>query len=165
MYWKVPISSGINESFGSDHLARDLFIHLLLKTRNSDMVEPEFYCGKPYILKKGQVIFGKKAYSEKLRCSPGAILNALCRLSERQDVHQIILKPSHDYTVVTLIFYDDLIKMTNIMSTNINSECPPNRRAKDTNKNVKNDKEELLKKEKTDLEIMKNSFLILEGIK
>jgi len=165
MYWKIPISSGIYESFGSDHLARDLFIHLLLRTRNSDMTEPEFYCGKPYVLKRGQVIFGKKAYSEKLRCSATATLNALFRLSNRQDEHQISLVPSHDYTVVTLIFYDKLIKMTGNVSTKVNSECSPDRRPEDTNKNVKNDKEELPKKEKTNFEKMKTSFSILEDLK
>lgn len=162
MNWKVPISSGIYESFGNDHLARDLFIHLLLKTRNSDMVEPEFYYGKPYILKRGQVIFGKKAYSEKLRCSAGAVLNALYRLTKRQDEHQILVEPSNDYTVVTITSYDKLVKMVSKLSTNVGTKCTPHRRPEVTNKSVKN--EMLTKKKKINIEEMKKGFSILEGV-
>lgn len=165
MNWKVPISSGIYESFGNDNLARDLFIHLLLRTRNSDMIEPEFYYGKPYILKKGQVIFGKKVYSEKLRCSAGAVLNALCRLTKRQDEHQIIVEPSNDYTVVTIISYDKLVKMISEVSTKVSTRYTPHRRPEVTNKSVKNEISKFTKKNEINIEEMEKGFSILEGVK
>lgn len=137
MYWKTPISSRIFEAFGDDHLARDLFLHLYIRARNKDMIAPGFYEGKPYLLKRGQVIFGKKKYSENLRCAPNTAIYALKRISERQDEHQIKINSNNNYTIVTLIHYDSLISMKSSMDTNLNTNKTPFDKPIDTNKKEK----------------------------
>lgn len=159
MEWKVPISSTIYEAFGKDHLARDLFIHMLLKTRNKDMTKTDYYFGKPYLLKKGQLIFGRRAYAEKLRSKPTTVVDALRRLTNRQDDHQIIAYPTHNFTIVTLIFYNKLVKMTGHMTTKPTTNRQALLQPTDTNKNDKNDKNEIDKTPRLNFSLLSEKSL------
>ena len=107
MGWKQPIDTDIYDWFGDDHLARDLFIHLLLKAQNSDMTSPKRYKNKPFILMRGEVIFGREQYKQRLRCSGTGLYKALQRL--KKVFGKVTTKPSSDYTIITILNYDKLV--------------------------------------------------------
>ena len=138
MGWKQPIDTKlVYEKFDKDHLARDLFIHLLLRARGEDMEKPGMYKGKPYKLKRGQVLYGRNSYGELLRASPSGTDKALMRI---QDVFsEVTCKRDKNYSIVTLINYDSWVDMSDMQS---NKQVTSKKQASDTNKNVKNDKNE-----------------------
>jgi len=142
MSWKQPIPTDIYDIFGDDHLARDLYIHLLLRSQNSDMEHPKHYKGKPYQLKRGQAIFGRNEYSKLLRCSGSGLRHALDRLEKRYS--RVTSKPSPDHTVITILDYDFIIEMDKQKT----KQRPSKGQAKDTLKSVKSDKSDKDKSEK-----------------
>ncbi len=130
MSWKQPVDTGILEWFENDYLCRDLFLLLFLRARNADMTVPEYYQRKPYLLKKGQVIFGRNKYAKELRCSPSCTDRALKRL--QIVTCKVTCIRSKDYTVVTILDYDSLIKMNKQKSKKRTSS----EQAVNTNKSV-----------------------------
>jgi len=134
MGWKQPIDTDVYLWFGDDHLARDLFIHLLLKARNNDMEFPEHYKGKPFLLKRGQVIFGQNEYGRKLRCSPIGAYKALKRLEKV--LSRVISKPTPDYTIITILNFDDIVGMEYAKEQAGNKQVISELYAGNTNKTV-----------------------------
>lgn len=133
MEWKQPISTLIFDYFGTDHLVRDLYIHLLIRARIKDMEKTEYFNGKPYRLKSGQSIFGRNTYAERLRCSPSGIIKCLKRLEEVYSL--VTCKKTHNYTVVTFKHFSEVIHMGTSKEA---SKEQANIQAGDTNKNGKN---------------------------
>jgi len=158
--WKQPIDLQVYVWFGDDHLARDLFIHLLLRAKNKDMENPEHFKGKPFLLKRGQTIFGRNEYAEKLRCSPSGTRNALVRLEKVYS--KVTSKSNTDFTVITILNYDDLVCMEQANKQAGDKQVTSKGQAKDTNKSVKSDKSDknkdpVSKKPKRDSSPWKNS--------
>lgn len=138
MGWKQPIDTDIYKWFGDDHLARDLFIHLLLKARNKDMLTPEYYKKKPFKLNRGQVIFGRNEYSEKLRVSPMTAKHALDRLEKWYK--KLASKSTSDFTVITILNFNDLVGLEQATIQAVSKQLASDEQAISTNKSVKSDK-------------------------
>lgn len=130
MGWKQPIDTDVLSWFGDDHLARDLFIHLLLRARNEDMEKPAMYQGKLYQLKRGQVIFGRNEFSKRLRASPSGTSKALLRIAKVWC--KVTCEVSKNYTVITILNYDDLV----LGNKQKNKQVTSKPRKSDTNQNV-----------------------------
>lgn len=132
--WRQPIPVIAYKIFGEDYLALDLFIHLLLHTRNEDMQQEEWYEGKSYRLKRGQVLFGKKKYAKRLRCSPSGVYKVLLRLQHRYGL--VDTTASSNFTIVTWHSYDEITSM----STASGQQEDREKTASGTKKNVKSEK-------------------------
>jgi hypothetical protein len=137
MSWKQPIPVTIFEAFGKDHLARDLFIHLLLRARAEDMDDYGYYEGKPYKLKRGQVIMGQNEYAVKLRSSGSNVWRACVRLVNRVDHYKVNKQASYNYSIISILFYDDLTKMNKQLNKQLNKQRISSEQAVNTNKNVR----------------------------
>lgn len=155
MGWKQPIDTDIYEWFGDDHLARDLFNHLIMHSKNKDMVEPKYFKGKPYLLKRGQVIFGRNKYAKLLRSSASGTRNALLRLTKVYS--RVTSKSTPDYTIINILDYDNLIRFEQALEQASDKQVTSKKPTKDTNKNVKKEKDILFK----DGDSLKDLFLSL----
>lgn len=144
MSWKQPIDTDVYRWFGDDHLARDLFIHLLLRARNKDMEHSEHYKKKPYQLKRGQVIFGRNEFAKLLRGTGSGTYKALHRLSSVYS--KVTSKSNSDYTVITILNFDELVCMEQPKKQQSNKQVTSKEQAGNTNKNVK--KEKIVKNDK-----------------
>lgn len=132
MGWKQPIDTDIYEWFGEDNLARNLFIHLLLKARNKDMDNPQYYKKKPYKLKRGQVIFGRREYAKLICAAPSSSRNALERLIKVYS--KVTSKSNSDYTVINILNFDELVGLEPANKPASNQQVTSDEPAKDTNK-------------------------------
>jgi len=118
--WKQPIDKRIYDWFGDDHLVRDLFLHLILKAQNEDMKEPKMLNNKTFQLQRGQVLFGRNTFSKILRCSPSGAERALHRLAKVYS--KVTSKPSKNYTVITILNYDELVRMNKQKNKRVTSK-------------------------------------------
>ncbi len=114
-----------------------LFLHLLMKANHKD----NKWQGQ--IIKRGQLVTGRKSLSAELKISERSIRTAFNRLIKTKEVTS---KATNRYTLVTLVNYDsyqsDKSKVTN--------ELPSIDQLLTTNKNVKN---------------VKNINILLGGVK
>tara|TARA_S200002703_G_C3755712_1_gene232512 strand:- start:247 stop:1068 length:822 start_codon:yes stop_codon:yes gene_type:complete len=107
--WKVPIPQDIDDWFGSDVIARELFIRLLLKARVNDAETPSMIHGIQYQLKRGQVLFSRKSWSDAQQRDGSVTTKALYRL---RDKHKLVTTESTTkFTIVSIQNYDEITSM------------------------------------------------------
>jgi hypothetical protein len=107
--WKVPIPQDIDDWFGSDVIARELFIRLLIKARVNDAETPSIIHGIQYKLKRGQVLFSRKSWSDAQQRDGSVTTKALYRL---RDKHKLVTTASTTkFTIVSIQNYDEITSM------------------------------------------------------
>ncbi len=109
--WKQPIRTEMKE-FGEDESARTLYILLLVSAANSEqkvMVDNQIIT-----LQRGQVIYGRYSYAEKMGIKPNESHRVSRMLSRLVKTHnKIDIKPSNKCTVVTIKNYEEETRMDN----------------------------------------------------
>ena len=117
----------------SDIPTKVLFIHLLLRANHEDQ------SWKGTLVKRGQLISGRKKLSEETGLSEQEIRTSLVKLRSTQEV---TIKSTSKFSIFTIVKWDDyqvLEKQSTSKSTN---EQPTINQQSTTNKNVKNDNNE-----------------------
>lgn len=130
MSWKQPIPTDLYEIFGDDYAAMNLYIHALLHARNEDMQTPLFFNSKPYLLKKGQFLYGRNQYARYIGLSPSGTDRALMRLQKVYS--KVTCERSKNYSIGTVLEYNSEIKMNKQMDKQRTSR----EQAENTNKSV-----------------------------
>jgi len=165
--WKVPIPQDIDDWFGSDVIARELFIRLLLKARVNDADSPSTINGIQYQLKRGQVLFSRKSWSDAQQREGSVTTKALYRL---RDKHKLVTTDSTTkFTIVSIQNYDEITSMgTTDSTTNAQpiAQQTHNKRTGDAQQThtTKEYKKERYKKERKDIKKKSNHYeLVLES--
>ena len=134
MSWKQIIPTSVYEDFGNDYAAMNIYIHGLLRARSEDMQKPEYYKGKPYILKRGQFIYGRNEFAKYVNMSPSGTDKALMRIQEVTS--KITIERTKDYSIITILNYDEVTSI----ETKSNKRVASKWQASDTNQHDKHDK-------------------------
>lgn len=110
MSWKQPIPTDLDKIFGTDYLAQDLYVNLLLRSANRDGFWTDDKTKRTFPIKRGETIFGRNVWARHLRTSPATIERTLHKLSE---IYQkVSYLPSQGFTVVTIKDYDKICDMS-----------------------------------------------------
>ena len=115
-----------------DEKVKSVFIHLLIKANHQDNR------WQGIVVKKGQVITGRKVLAEELGLSERSIRTSLNKL---KSTNEIAIKPTNKFTVVTLVNWDLYQFGIDEATNEVTSQPSPNRPASDhtiRNKEVKN---------------------------
>ncbi len=116
---------------------KDVFIHLLLRANHQDNR------WQGIVVRRGQVITGRKALAEELGFSEQSIRTSLNRL---KSTNEITIKSTKKYSLITIVNYDlyqtNDLEVTNKSTNNLTNSQPTTNQQLTTNKNEKNDKNE-----------------------
>ena len=134
--WKQPIPTNLNQVFGENYLAKHLYIELLLRARNSD--EEKEFAKRLHFLKKGQCVCGYRELAKEFGVDHKTIQKNLKKL---ENVYcKLELKSTNKGTVVTILNYEEVIKMERREELNWDSIGTQKGRNK-SDKSEKSDKE------------------------
>ena len=120
-----------------DEKVKSVFIHLLIKANHQDNR------WQGIVVKKGQVITGRKVLAEELGLSERSIRTSLNKL---KSTNEIAIKTTNKFSLITIVNYDfyqgENNKTTNKTANKVTNDRPSNDQQTTTNKNDKNDKNE-----------------------
>jgi hypothetical protein len=133
MNWKQPIPTNLEEIFGEDYRCMALYRHLIYKSSNKD----GFITINKKTIKilKGQVVFGRNQFAKELCWDDKTTDRALIKLEKVYN--QLTNQRNNNYTIVTLLNYDEQTYMTNQMTNRRPTSDQPVTTSKSV-KNVKN---------------------------
>ena len=120
-----------------DEKVKSVFIHLLIKANHQDNR------WQGIVVKKGQVITGRKVLAEELGLSERSIRTSLNKL---KSTNEIAIKTTNKFSLITIVNYDfyqgENNKTTNKTANKVTNDRPSNDQQTTTNKNDNNDKNE-----------------------
>lgn len=129
--WKQPIPTNLNEIFGEDYRCMVLYKELIYRANNSDNAILALGL-KTVRLMRGQVLYGRHKFAKYLCWNDLTTDRALIKLEKLYKlVHN---QRTMDYTIVTLLNYDDIISM----NTPLNNKRTRYEQLMNTSKNDKN---------------------------
>jgi hypothetical protein len=134
MSWKQPIDVSILNEFKGFEAEGMLYILLIIKACNKQTWIN--YRGKPALLERGQVIFGRNEYSLWIGTSPSTAERKLKNLEKRTS--KITSKPNENYTIVTINNYDELVSFEQANEQAVNKQRTSGEQAVNTSKIIKN---------------------------
>lgn len=115
----------------SDYLA--VWIYLLLNTTHKEY--DVLFKGKRITLKKGQLLTGRKSISEKLKIEENKVQRILKTL---ENEHQIEQQSSNKNRLITIVSWNKYQQDEQQNEQQVNNNCTTNEQQVNTNKNVKN---------------------------
>lgn len=136
MSYKVPIDTRLEYEFGDDVECFMLMTLLLIKSASKDSV---FKSGRKLVnIKRGQVVFGRKAWAKYFGGSEMRAMRALQRL---ENVHNKVHNKSNtNYTIVELLNYEDLVSFAQVNAQVMHKKRTSNEQVMNTSEIEKNDK-------------------------
>lgn len=133
MNWKQPIPTNLDETFGEDYLSMNLYIHLLLNSANRDGFWTDEQTKRTFTIKRGEVIFGRNKWANKICASAKTVERVLHKISK---IYQkVTYSAEQGFTRVSILNYDEITDMTYWRPTGDPLVT--------TSKNVKNVKKEI----------------------
>lgn len=119
----------------SDYLA--VWIYLLLNATHKEI--PALFKGKKIILQKGQLITGRKSMSNQLKISESKIYRIINDFKSEQQIEQ---QTSNQNSLISILNWDKYQQIEQQNEQQMNNERTTDEQPVNTNKNVKNDKNE-----------------------
>lgn len=119
----------------SDYLA--VWIYLLLNATHKEI--PALFKGKKITLQKGQLITGRKSMSNQLKISESKIYRIINDFKSEQQIEQ---QTSNQNSLITVLNWDKYQQIEQQNEQPMNNERTTDEQRVNTNKNVKNDKNE-----------------------
>ena len=119
----------------SDYLA--IWIYLLLNATHKEV--PALFKGKKIILKPGQLITGRKSISYQLKISESKTYRVI---NEYKSEHQIEQQTSNHNSLITILNWDKYQQIEQQNEQPVNNQRTTSEQPVNTNKNVKNIKNE-----------------------
>ena len=119
----------------SDYLA--VWIYLLLNATHKEI--PALFKGKKITLQKGQLITGRKSMSNQLKISESKIFRIINDYKSEQQIEQ---QTSNKNSLITILNWDKYQQIEQQNEQQMNNKRTTNEQQMNTNKNVKNDKNE-----------------------
>lgn len=119
----------------SDYLA--VWIYLLLNATHKEI--PALFKGKKITLQKGQLITGRKSMSNQLKISESKIYRIINDFKSEQQIEQ---QTSNQNSLISILNWDKYQQIEQQNEQQMNSERTTDEQPVNTNKNVKNDKNE-----------------------
>lgn len=108
MNWKQPIPTGLEQIFGEDYRAMQLYKELIYRACNQNTTA---IINKKIIpVRRGQTIYGRMKFAQYLCWDDKTCDRALERV--HQTYNLVTMQRGRNFTVVTINNYDDLINMT-----------------------------------------------------
>lgn len=143
--WKQPIPTNLNVVFGEDYRCQRLYEQLILHACNKETATLRF--GNVLVeIKRGQTIYGRNKYSDYLQWTASTVDRALIKLDKEYGL--VNMQRTKNYSIVTLLNYEQLIKMNNLRASN---EPPMNTsKTLETIKSVNHRSGQNIEKETTD---------------
>lgn len=109
--WRQPIPTNLRSHCNGDEFAATLLEKLLLRAKNTDMVE--YVNNIPVFLKRGQAICGRFELARCFGLKKNEADRVRRKLNDLEEIHkQITKQKSRDCTIVTIVNYDEFVKMT-----------------------------------------------------
>lgn len=122
--WRQPIpsSTALGKIFGDDNRCMNLFIQLIYRANNTEgatfPVKVGKFGTKSITLQRGQVLFGRKKFSDYLCWTESSTERALKKL---MDVYKVVnMVKETFYTVVTIQSYEEIIDMNRVVNMESN---------------------------------------------
>lgn len=119
----------------SDYLA--VWIYLLLNATHKEI--PALFKGKKITLQKGQLITGRKSMSNQLKISESKIYRIINDFKSEQQIEQ---QTSNQNSLISILNWDKYQQIEQQNEQQMNNERTTDEQPVNTNKNVKNDKNE-----------------------
>lgn len=119
----------------SDYLA--IWIYLLLNATHKEI--PALFKGKKITLKPGQLITGRKSISHQLKISESKTYRVI---NDYKNEHQIEQQTSNQNSLITILNWDKYQQIEQQNEQPVNNERTASEQPVNTNKNVKNIKNE-----------------------
>jgi hypothetical protein len=119
----------------SDHLA--VWVYLLLNATHESY--PALFRGEKITLEPGQLITGRKSISQKLGIDESKTQRIIKSLKNEQQIEQ---QTSNQNRLITIVRWDDYQNCEQQNEQRVNNECTTDEQRVNTNKNVKNVKNE-----------------------
>ena len=119
----------------SDHLA--VWVYLLLNATHESY--PAMFQGKKITLEPGQLITGRKSISQKLGIDENKVQRILKSLEIEQQIEQ---QASNKNRIISIVRWSEYQNCEQQNETQMNNKRTTNEQQVNTNKNVKNDKNE-----------------------
>lgn len=116
-----------------DLKTKHLFLHLLLSANHKDK------SWRGIMIKRGQLLTGRKKLAENAKLSEQSIRTSLKRL---KSTNEISIKSTSKYSIITLMKWDEY----QIKDDKPTNEQPASNQQVTTNKNVKNEKKFIISK-------------------
>jgi hypothetical protein len=171
MNWKQPIPTNVKDMCGGHPAAATLYILLLLRASNEDGFRTT-NTGEQVFLKRGQCFCGRHelAQSFGLRQQESGRIRRLFKILTNQTTHLITKQKSRNGSIITILNYDDVIKMDNQTTHQTTHQRHINDTSTATNKNDKNDNNNIAakaacltkeEKGKIDYKAIENTYLSL----
>lgn len=101
------IPTNLDQVFGDNYLAQDIYIYCLLHARNDDNHYEQEYSWTLHSLQKWQWVFWEEQLAKRFRCGRNAVRSALNKLEKLYN--KLELKKTNKGTVYTVIWYDDIV--------------------------------------------------------
>ena len=134
---KQPIPTNLDQVFGENYLAQDIYIYCLLRARNDENPYEKEYAWTLHTLQKWQWVFGDEELAKRFRCDRKTIRKTLEKL---QNVYnKMDIKRTTKGTVYSIVWYDDVVSMDNKMDNKGTTKGQQKDNSVDTNKNDKNE--------------------------
>lgn len=135
MNWKQPIPTDLDQIFGKDKRAKQMYKELIYCACNTDGIFTDSR-GKQTPIQRGQVVYGRHKFAEELGWDDKTTDRSLIRV---QDVYSLVtMQRTKNFTIVSIKNYDEITGMTMQMT----KQRPSNDQAMTTSKNVKSVKKE-----------------------
>lgn len=144
MNWKQPIDTRLIYDFGDDYLAHLLYVMLILRAANKDGFFTDSR-GATLPIKRGQVVFGRRAFNNYLaqdsKDDGKKLERTLVKLEEiYQKVTREVTRSKH--TIVTLLDYENLVSLDPVIDPTVTLPRPYRDPTVTTSKSVKSEENE-----------------------
>lgn len=126
-----------NPIIGKDSDYLSVWIYLLLNATHKEI--PALFKGKRITLKQGQLITGRKSMSDKLKISESKIYRIINEFKSEQQIEQ---QTSNKNSLITILNWDRYQQNEQQNETQMNNKWTTTEQQVNTNKNVKNVKNE-----------------------
>lgn len=118
-----------------DHLA--VWVYLLLNATHKEY--PSVFKGQKVVLKPGQLITGRKSISKELRVHESKVQRILTCFENEQQIEQL---RGNNNRLVSILSWDEYQTSEQLIEHEMNIKRTTDEQLMNTNKNVKNDKNE-----------------------
>ena len=119
----------------SDHIA--VWMYILLNATHKEY--PAVFSGKKIIMQPGQLITGRKTIAEKFNIDESKVQRILKRFENEQQIEQ---QNGNKNRLISVLSWSDYQVSEQQNEQQVNNNCTTTEQQVNTNKNVKNDKEE-----------------------
>jgi len=143
--WKQPIPTNLDDFFKEDYICNLLYRELIYRACNKDRFFTDRR-GKTTWLKRGQVVFGRNTFAQRLGGHDDMKIERALRKLEK--VYKLLSKQSNqNFSIVELFNYDEIVELEQANEQAVSKQRASSEQAVSTSKSVESVKTDKNEKE------------------